>query len=145
MLNLRKILTATVEQEGAAKPFLLSIGERAAELAEAYEDRQVTTQQVLVEFERLAQEYVEADAQRRQLGLDANAFAIHRELRRAAGGSTPEQAREVDALFSRFPDFVWNEQQKSKLRAELYKTLRPLVGPAKMIEAANALLRVQRL
>jgi type I restriction enzyme R subunit len=145
VLNLRKILTATVEKEGTAKPFLLSIGERAAELAEAYEDRQVTTQQVLVEFERLAQEYVEADAQRQQLGLDENAFAIHRELRRAAGGGTPEQAREVDALFARFPDFVWNEQQKSKLRAELYKALRPLVGPGKMIEVANALLRVQRL
>lgn len=145
VLNLRKILTAVVEKEGAAKPFLLSIGERAAGLAEAYEDRQITTQQVLDEFERLAREYVEADTQRRQLGVDENTFAIYRVLYPITNGQTPEEARAIDALFARFPDFVWNEQQKSKLRAELYKALRPLVGPAKMIAVTNELLKLQRV
>ena len=47
ILNLRKILSVTVQENGASKPFLLSIGERAQKLAEAYEDRQLTTQQAL--------------------------------------------------------------------------------------------------
>ena len=50
---MRKILAETVINEGGAKPFLVSIGERAEALAQAYEDRQLTTQQALLEFERL--------------------------------------------------------------------------------------------
>src|SRR5580692_506572 len=60
ILNLKKILTVTVQDGGASKPFLLSIGERAEKLAEAYEDRQLTTQQALLEFEKLAREATEA-------------------------------------------------------------------------------------
>ena len=56
VLNLRKLLTAAVQRDGAAKPFLTSIGERAEQLAQAYEDRQLTTQQVLLDFQNLAQQ-----------------------------------------------------------------------------------------
>jgi type I restriction enzyme, R subunit len=62
VLNLRKVLAATVAEEGGSKPFLLSIGERAEALAQLYEDRHITTQQALAEFKKLAQEYVQADA-----------------------------------------------------------------------------------
>jgi hypothetical protein len=51
----------------------------------------------------------------------------------------------MNALFEQFPDYRWNKQQESKLRTELYKTLRPLVGTEKMIELANRLLRLQRV
>jgi hypothetical protein len=39
ILNLRKVLAVKVREEGGSKPFLLSIGERAEALAQAYEDR----------------------------------------------------------------------------------------------------------
>ncbi len=64
ILNLRKILTITVDEQAHSQPFLLSIGERAEALALAYEDRHLTTQEVLAEFEKLAQEYVESDKER---------------------------------------------------------------------------------
>ncbi len=145
VLNLRKILTATVDKEGGSKPFLFSIGERAQELADAYEDRQLTTRQVLEEFERLAREYVEADEQRRQLGVDENTFGVYRTLAPMKADLTPDGARAIDAIFARFPEYQWNEAQRATLRATLYKALRPVVGPAKMIEAANVLLRLQRV
>ncbi len=145
ILNLSKVLRAAVDQDGGAQPFLLSIGERAAGLAAAYEDRQLTTQQALAEFEKLAQEYVEADAERQRLGVDENTFAIYRVLRPLTGECGVAQAQQVNALFVRFPDSQWHEGQKSQLRTELYKALRPMVGAAKMIEATNALLRLQRV
>jgi type I restriction enzyme R subunit len=145
VLNLRKVLAATVDREGAARPFLLSIGERAEALATLYEDRQLTTQEALREFEQLAQRYVEADAQRQQLGVDENTFALYTTLKPLAPDLTTEQARGIDALFARFPDAPWDEQQKGNLRTELYKTLRPLVGAGRLIEAANTLLRLQRV
>jgi type I restriction enzyme R subunit len=145
ILNLRKILTVTVQDGGASKPFLLSIGERAEKLAEAYEDRQLTTQQALLEFEKLAREATEADAERQRLGLDENSFAIHKTVAEADSGFDAKQAKGINALFDQCPDYRWNKQQESKLRTELYKTLRPLVGTGKMIDVANRLLRLQRI
>jgi type I restriction enzyme, R subunit len=145
VLNLRKLLAGRVDQEGASKPFLLSIGERAEALAQAYEERQKTTQDVLQEFERLAQEYVDSDAQRQTLGVDENTFAVFTTLRLVANSVTAGQAGEINALFERFPDYQWNQQQKGRLRAELYKVLRPLVGASRLIEVANTLLRLQRV
>jgi type I restriction enzyme R subunit len=145
ILNLRKILTVTVQDGGSSKPFLLSIGERAEKLAEAYEDRQLTTQQALLEFEKLAREATDADAERQRMGLDENSFAIHKTVAETDSGFDAKQAKGINTLFEGFPDYRWNKQQESKLRTELYKTLRPLVGTAKMIDVANRLLRLQRI
>lgn len=145
VLNLRKILTATVDEKIRSQPFLLSIGERAEALALAYEDRHLTTQEVLAEFEKLAGEYVESDKERERLGLDANEYAIYTTLKPLIEGSTSQQVKDFNALFSLYPDYKWNEQQQKKLRSELYKILLKLVGAKKMVEAANSLLRLQRV
>jgi type I restriction enzyme R subunit len=145
ILNLTKVLKATIDQEGGSKPFLLSIGERAADLAERYEDRQLTTQQMLVAFQALAQEYVEADAERARLGLGANGFAIYRVLHPLTGDEAVAQAGTIDAVFGQYPDYRWNQGQQSQLRTDLYRALRPLVGAGNMIAMTNALLRLQRV
>ncbi|MFN8475906.1 MAG: HsdR family type I site-specific deoxyribonuclease [Anaerolineae bacterium] len=145
VLNLSKVLTRIATDEGGQKPFVLSIGERAEALAKAYEDRQLTTQQALLEFERLAQEYVSADEERRSLNVDANTFAIFTTLKAHAPDLTVKQALELDALFAQHPDYQWNDQQTSALRADFYRILRPLVGAKKMVEVTNALLKLQRV
>ena len=145
ILNLRKILAVTVQDSGASKPFLLSIGERAEKIAADYEDRQLTTQQALLEFEKLAREATEADVERQRLGLDENSFAIHKTVGETDNGFDAKQAKGINALFEQFPDYRWNKQQESKLRTELYKTLRPHVGTGKMIDVANRLLKLQSM
>jgi type I restriction enzyme R subunit len=145
VLNLRKILAVTVDQDGMSKPFLLSIGDRAEALAELYEDRQITTQEALAKFESLAQEAVDAETHRKQMDVDENTFAIYTALKPVANGFSVDQAQVINQLFTRHPNYGWNEQQKARLRAELYKALRPLVGLEKMIDVANTLLRLQRV
>lgn len=145
ILNLRKILAVTVDREGMSKPFLLSIGERAETLAEQYEDRQLTTQQALAKFEKLASEVVDSEAQRKQLGLDTNTFAIYTRLKQNTPDLSTEQATEVNELFEAYPHFVWNEQQKNILRAELYNVLEPVVGFDQVFEAADRLLQLTRV
>ena len=51
----------------------------------------------------------------------------------------------LNVIFTRFPDYQWNEQQKSELRKELYKVVRPLVGAGRMINVTNTLLKLQRV
>jgi type I restriction enzyme, R subunit len=145
ILNLRKILAVKVKEESGSKPFLLTVGERAETLAQAYEERMKDTQQVLIEFERLAQEYVEADAERRRLGIDDNSFAIYTTLKTQVANFSAAQATAINDLFNRFPDYSWADDQKRDLRSELYKVLRPLVGARNMVAVTNTLLKLQRI
>jgi type I restriction enzyme R subunit len=143
VLNLRKLIAAAVENEGGIRPYLLSIGERAQVLAEAYENRQISTKEALERFEALVQETVDANAKRRRLDVDENTFAIYTALQVALPGVEAVQARAINALFRRYPDYKWNTGQESALRAELYRMLLPIVGTAQMVAVANILLRLE--
>lgn len=141
VLNLRKILSKTVSEESRSKPFLISIGERADAVAEAYENRQMTTQEALVEFERMA----EAAIDRERLDLDENTYAVYKILQGYADDISTGQARNVNSIFDQYPDYQWNEQQASKLRRRFYVALRPIVGASNLVDTTNALLDLQRV
>ena len=144
VLNLRKILRKTVTEEGRSKPFLISIGERAEALAEAYEARQLTTQEALAEYEELVEECERASSERDRMNLDENSYAVYTVLKGFTEDITPEQTREVDSLIDQFPDYQWNEQQERELRIKLYSTLRSIVVGGVMAPA-KALLEIQRV
>ena len=145
VLNLRKILHKTVTEEGRSKPFLISIGERAEALTEAYEDRQLTTQQVLAAYEELVEECERASSEQARMNLDDNAYAVYTVLKGFAEDITPEGVQEVNSIFEQFPDHQWNEQQERELRIKLYRTLRPIVAQQGVMEPTNALLKIQRI
>jgi len=131
VLNLRKALMTAVAEEGGSKPFLHSIGERAEALVELYEDRQLTTRQALDDLMKLAMEVAESEEERARLDLDENAYAVYSALKDAVPTgteATAEGARALDAIFRRYPDYQWDEQQGAALRADLYKETRALVG-----------------
>jgi type I restriction enzyme R subunit len=144
ILNLRKLIAIVAMKDGATNPVLRLIGERARSLAEAYEDRQIETQEALSRFLDLTQQYIDSDEERRKLGLDENAFAIYTEIRYHLDSFAPKQAEEINAIFMDFPDYGWDESQERKLRAKLYKSIRSLVGASKMIEVTDSLLRLRR-
>ena len=120
-------------------------GDRADAAIEAFEDQQTTTQDILAEFRKLAEEYASAARERSELGLDNNAFAIYRELKNYITDITHEQAQSVNQIFEQFPDSQWDQHQQQKLRLTLYKTLSPSVDIHTKIEITNRLLDLQRL
>lgn len=144
ILNLRKIIAIVAHKEGPTNPILRLIGERAEALAQAYEDRQIETQETLARFEELAQQYINSDEERKRLGLNENAFAIFTSLKPYADKFSTKQAEDLDAIFKDFPDYGWDETQERKLRAKLYKPIRSIVGTSKMIEATDSILRLRR-
>ena len=144
VLNLRKILHQTVTEEGRSKPFLISIGERAEAIAEAYENRQRTTQEVLVEYRKLVEECERASSEQIRMNLDDNGYAVYTVLKEFEEDITSEGAQEVNSIFEQFPDYQWNEQQERELRITLYRTLRPIVTQGVM-GPTNALLKIQRV
>ena len=143
--NLRKVLYKTVTEESRSKPFLISIGERAEAVAEAYENRQMATQDVLTEFRRLAEETSRAAREQNQMGMDQNTYAVYTVLRNAIEDVNPEQARAVDQVFTQFPDYRWDDHQQGQLRATLYKTLELSVDIGTKIEITTKLLKLERV
>ena len=145
VLNLQKALRQKVNDEGKSKTVLISIGERAEAVAEAYESRQLATQDVLAKFRKLAEEYARAARESDQLGLDENTFAIYTILKDVIENVTSEQAQAVNQVFAQFSDYQWDNQQASQLRIMLYRTLEPTVGIKNIVETANKLLRLERV
>ena len=141
VLNLRKVLSKTVTEESRSKPFLISIGERADVVAEAYENRQMTTQEALAEFERFAETAID----RERLDLDENAYAVYKVLQGYADDISTGHAQNLNSIFDQYPDYQWNEQQASQLRRRFYIALRPIVETSKLVETTNALLDLQRV
>ncbi len=146
VLNLRKLLQKKVTDESRSKPFLISIGERAEVITEAYENRQLTTQQVLLEFGELAEGFERASIERIQMDLDENAYAVYTILKTVTDKITAEQARALNGVFGEFPDYQWDEHQRSQLRAKFYRILISIIETTSdRIQVANALLELKRI
>ena len=161
ILNLSRILRETVNKEGGSKPFALSIGERAAAVEQSYDTRMQSSiealdeteirkleafeQEILQEYEILAEEYIAADAERRRLKLDENTYAIYTVLKLVDEENAVATAQTINALFQGSADYLWDTKQEAQLRAEIYQIVRHIAGPEKMIQLTGTLLRLKRV
>jgi type I restriction enzyme R subunit len=161
ILNLSRILKETINKEGGSKPFVLSIGERAAAVEQSYDARMQSSvealdeaerrkleafeHETLHEYENLAEEYIAADAERRRLELDENTYAIYTVLKLVNEENAVATAQTINALFHDRADYQWDNKQEMQLRAEIFKTVRPIAGAEKMIKVTNTLLRLKRV
>ena len=98
---------------------------RPLKLAEAYEDRQLLTQQALLEI-------------REARPICKTVVAISQTF-------DGEESQKLNALFEAHPDYRWDKRQESRLWTELYKALRPMMETGKMIDVANRLVKLQRV
>ncbi len=144
VINLGKgIIRAVIDGQGQ-QPYLVPIGERAEAILEAYDDRQIGTQEALQQIETLLAEYFEAQKQREQSGLDLNTFTIYWVLKQEKAPEPDTLAPALNATFERFPSYAQNAAELRQLKAELYKVLLPAVGKERMVAVAHRLLRLQR-
>ncbi len=146
VFNLLKALRELVKQEGAKQPYLVPIGERAEQIARAFEERLATSQQALAELEALVKEHGEAERSRHASGLSAEAFAVAFLLKRAGVADPETAARDVAAAFERFPHWRASEEQERQVRRALYPALNKALGGsaeglASFVERITAMLK----
>ena len=132
VFNLVKALYDLVEQQGSQAPYLISIGERAEQIAEAFKERQVTTQEALRQLEALVQEYREAERSRQEQELSPEAFAVFWLLRREGARGAAEAAREVGVTFEEHPHWQRSGEQERQVRIVLLREVRKALGTAKV-------------
>jgi type I restriction enzyme, R subunit len=143
VFNLLKALHDHVKRLAQEQPWLISIGDRAEAVAEAFEERQHTTQEALAGLEVLVAEIKAADTQRRETDLSAEAFAVLWYLEKQGIAGADAVARAVERAFAAHPHWHASAAQERELRKKLYKALID-AGVDDVVEMATALLRMLR-
>ena len=123
VFNLIKALYQLVAEKEQEEPYLIPIGERARAIAEAFEQRQVTSQQALAELENLVTEYGAAVSERKRTDLSADGFGVYWLLQREGVAEAQKVAREAAAAFAQYPHWKESEEQERQVRTALYKAL----------------------
>lgn len=126
VFNLLTELYRLVAAKGKEQPHLIPIGERAEAIRQAFEERQISSQQALAQLEALIRQLQNAEAERQESNLSPEAFAVSWWLRVQKGMSSEQAeqlAAEVDPAFHEFPHWGAIPAQERELRKHLYKAL----------------------
>jgi len=123
VFDLLKVIRSTVEAEGKYSPYLIPIGERAEQIAKAFEERQITTQEALKQLQMLGQERNEAEKERKESNLSTEEFAIYWFLKSEGIANAENIARQVAGAFTQYPHWQTSEEQELFLRRQLIKAL----------------------
>jgi type I restriction enzyme R subunit len=143
VINLVKSLATSAGERGAKEPYLISIGERAENIMTALEDRQISTDEAMARIESLMKEKLEAEKARKESGLDPDTFEIFWFLQQQAIPNAAMLAKEISAVYGRFPNFASNADEQRQLKAEIYKSLLREVSGRRMVEIGEELLRLR--
>jgi len=123
IFNYAKSIQARVDEQAGVAPYLISIGERAEAVIQAYQDRQLTTQQTLDALEDVIREINAAEVERARLNLPGAAFAVYWTLHREGLPGAREAAEQMEAVFQRYPHWMSSGKQERAVRTEFYKVL----------------------
>jgi type I restriction enzyme, R subunit len=144
VINLGRAISNGVFEAPDPQPHLFPIGERAEKILDAFEDRQVTTQDALAELEKLLAGLLEARRQQSESGLDRNAFAVFWMLKQEGVADPRTLAIEIDRLFGQFANYRENIEERRALKARLYKVLLPALDKERMVKLADRILSLGR-
>jgi type I restriction enzyme R subunit len=144
VINLVKSLGKSATDRGEREPYLIPISERADAVMAALEDRQVSTNEALARIELLMQEKLEAEKARKESGLDRTTFATFWFLQQEKVPEALMLAKEISAVYQRFPNSSSNADEHRQLKAEIYKSLLRVVSGKRMVDLAEEILRLTR-
>lgn len=143
VFNLLKAIHVLVEEDGQQQPYLISIGDRAEEIARDFEDRQKTTQDTLEGLERLVRELKEAESQRDETELPPEAFAVFWMLKTSEVNGALDIARLAARAFEEHPHWQTSGHEEQAVRRALYRALID-AGVDGVVDVAQAIMKMLR-
>ena len=143
VFNLLKALHDLVADQANQQPFLIPIGDRAEQIAQAFQERQLTTQEALAQLENLVHEYGEADQARQATNLSAEGFAFFWFLKRQNAPDADTAAQQIASAFATLPHWRTSADQERQLRLAIYRPFIKAKIPDRT-EVVDRLLRMLR-
>jgi type I restriction enzyme R subunit len=123
VFNLLKSIEQEVASKAALAPYLISIGDRAEEIAERFKGRQVSTEEALRALEELVREINQARQEQAERDVSLEAFAVLWLLKRRGVERASEAAEEMEAAFREHPHWRTSEAEQRSVRRALYTAL----------------------
>jgi type I restriction enzyme R subunit len=143
VFNLLKALHDIVERDARQEPYLVSIGDKAEQIAAAFEERQETTQKTLDELEKLLAELRQAQAKRAETELSPEAFAVYWLLDREGVANAQDVAQAAAAAFAEHPHWQTSSHQEQAVRKSLYKAM-IIAGIQGVVDLAQRVMKMLR-
>jgi type I restriction enzyme, R subunit len=125
IFNLIKSISQKVQDEAVRAPYLFTIGERAEAIAEAFKQRQLSTQEALKQLEELIKEINEAEREQAERGISGEAFAALWILKQEgiAMAEAEKVAGEMVGILKEYPHWHTSDKQARQIRRRLYSLL----------------------
>lgn len=125
VFNLIKSIAQKVADEAASAPFLISIGERAEAIAEAFKQRQVDTEEALKQLQELVDDINQAEREQAERNISGAPFAILWLLKQAHVplNEAERVAREMTAVLEQYPHWLTSDRDARAVRIGLYRYL----------------------
>lgn len=144
VFNLLKILERNVREKVSGAPYLVSIGERAEKIAEAFQQRQIDTEAALEALLELLEEARQAQQQQRESGLDLDAFSVAWLLDKEGFDDAVDVGRSMESAFTKHPHWRHTMKQEAEVRVALYKQLVPKMTVDDSVELVDRMLGMLR-
>lgn len=119
VINLIKSIEKIAEKE-SDDPFLIGLQERAAQVEERYEDRQITTLEALAEIRKIYEDDIKRKKEQAETGFDGLTFFIYRTLLDKDFKKADEITRQIKAEFVNNPNWKTSEKELRDLRKGTY-------------------------
>lgn len=123
IFNLLKGIVGTVTRESQLSPYLISIGEKAEEIAKLFKQRQLSTQQTLEELRRIVEEMNEARREQAEKNMPVEVFAVMWLLKKEGVKDAEGSANQMKNTFEKFPHWKTSEKHEREIRNQLYKIM----------------------
>ncbi len=143
VFNLLKGLEKLIADNADKEPYLVNIGDRAELIAQAFEDRQKTTQETLEELRKLIEEVQQARQERDATELSPEAFAVYWLLSKDDVGKAGDIAKAAGEAFDKYPHWRTSSHQEQEVRKSFYKALID-AGVEGVVDIAQNILRMLR-
>lgn len=119
VINLIKSIEKIAE-EHSDDPFLIGLRERAEAIEERYEDRQLSTQEALVEIRKIYEDNVKRKKEQAEKGFDGLTFFIYRTLLDKGLQKSEEITKQIKQEFVNNPNWKTSEKELRELRTGVY-------------------------
>ena len=123
IFNLLKSIQEMVARVGTQAPYLISIGEKAEAIIQAYQLQQQATREALEALEELIREINQAERERNEKQLKPESFAVYWLLSKENFEGAETTARKMEECFDSHPHWRISSAQERDVRRSLYRVL----------------------